>query len=364
MQRYSTESHRSKGFRSVGEWFAGLHDANLVIGEVEIAAGKRDFGHMAADAPGSRRRAGFCLARAGGARVRCVAGEAFGIVRSVVSDEIFVRIVAGDAADTRVSAVEATTIGEAIGLKADIRQATPTIAHNGFPGAVTLAAEVGERFGSHVPQARRSSAEIGDGRIGRVVERALVTMRTGDARMDGVEGEFVRSHGIAGMAAEAELRIHGGELAAHGFAQGLRSQAFVSSGDAESVRRGVEADDALVELAIQLEDPGLCLGAEAPVDGHGDGAGTISHFVDALTVVGFDGPGISAHVKREQRMGSEHGIGAGQLDGVSHGGFRLHGLAAMTAGAAGVGGLGLGRRDSAGGCESEKDCAAQSQPKK
>jgi hypothetical protein len=73
-----------------------------------------------------------------------MAGEAFGVVRGIVADEVFVRIVTSDAADARVSAVEAAAISKAIGLKADIRQAAPTVADYRFPGAVTLSAEIRE----------------------------------------------------------------------------------------------------------------------------------------------------------------------------------------------------------------------------
>jgi hypothetical protein len=195
---------------------------------------------------------------------------------------------------------------------------------------VTLPTEIGERFGRHVLEAGRRRAEVAHCGVGCVVERALVTMRTGDAGMKGPERELVGGDGVAGVAAEAQLRIHRRELAPHRLLQRLRRQPLVACGNAKAVRRGVKADDALIESAILLEDPGLRLGTETPVDRHGDGAGAVGDFVDALSIVGFDGPGVRALAKGEAGVRREDRIGARQFDGVTHGGFRLHRLSPMT----------------------------------
>ena len=207
-------------------------------------------------------------------------------------------------------------------------------------------------------------AEIAGSGVLRVVESALMTVRAGDAGMDRVESELVRCDGIAGMTAEAELCVHGGELAAHGFLKRLRRQPLVARGDAQSVRRGIKADDALVKLAVLLEDPRLCLCAEAPVNGHRDGAGAVGDFIDALPVVGFNGPGVRTHVKAEKRMAIEDRVCVWQLNRVGHGRFGLHRLAAMATAAGGSAGVALCQSAGAGERERRKKRAAHESQKR
>jgi len=92
----------------------------------------------------------------------------------------------------------------------------------------------------------------------------------------------------------------------------------------------------------------LRLGAEAPVDGHGEDAGAIGDFVGALAVASFHGPGVCAHVKSEIGVGGEDRVGARQFYGVGHRRFWLCGLTAMTTGAAVTGRVVLGCGDDAG----------------
>ena len=62
------------------------------------------------------------------------------------------RIVAGGAADALVISQKALTIGQTIGLKADILLAKQAQADHGFPRAMTLAAEIRHLFGGHLAQ--------------------------------------------------------------------------------------------------------------------------------------------------------------------------------------------------------------------
>ena len=71
-----------------------------------------------------------------------MARQAFGIVGGVLADDIHVRIVAGDATDAWICAVEALAVGETVGLETNGQLAAPVIAYHRFPGAMTLAAKI------------------------------------------------------------------------------------------------------------------------------------------------------------------------------------------------------------------------------
>lgn len=74
-------------------------------------------------------------------------GEAFRIVIRNVPDDILMRIVAGDAADARVGAIETFAVGQAVGLETNVGLAFPMGAYDGFPASMTLTAEVRDVFG-------------------------------------------------------------------------------------------------------------------------------------------------------------------------------------------------------------------------
>lgn len=103
-------------------WIAGAGDADPVIGEGGVHAGEFDFGHVTGDALFGAHRTGVGVAARGFliAGFSQVAGEAFGIVVRSISYELFVRIVTGDTADSRVVRVMALAIEHAIRLKANV----------------------------------------------------------------------------------------------------------------------------------------------------------------------------------------------------------------------------------------------------
>ena len=73
-------------------------------------------------------------------------GKTFGIVSGIFADDVLVRIVAGHTTDARVGAVEALAVGQAIGLEANVNLAVKVTSDDAFPGAMALAAKVGEIF--------------------------------------------------------------------------------------------------------------------------------------------------------------------------------------------------------------------------
>jgi len=98
-----------------------LHNANLVVGEDEVAAGKGNFGHVTTGAVALGHRTYFCV----GLKRSRVAGKALVVIVGNIVHYLAVRIVAGDAADARIGTVIALAVGEAVGLKANIHGAAP-----------------------------------------------------------------------------------------------------------------------------------------------------------------------------------------------------------------------------------------------
>ena len=117
-----------------------------MIREDTMAAGQRDFGHVAGDT--------FCLAYRASLRHRSrdcflcipcrrvlacrVAGQAFRIVELDAGALRLMRIMAGDAADSAIRSKKASAICKPVGLEAHIRFSVPVVAHDRIPCAMAL----------------------------------------------------------------------------------------------------------------------------------------------------------------------------------------------------------------------------------
>lgn len=75
-----------------------------------------------------------------------MAREALRIVRRTLADDIMVRIVTRKAADAAIGAVETSAVRQTIGLESYVHFASPATPDYQFPGAMTLAAIVGDSF--------------------------------------------------------------------------------------------------------------------------------------------------------------------------------------------------------------------------
>jgi hypothetical protein len=89
-----------------------------------------------------------------------VAGQALGIVGGILANDVLVRIVASDATDAGVCAVEAPAVGQTVRLEAHGQFAPPVVPYHRFPGAMTLAAKVRDVFRRPLAQIGRSGIEI------------------------------------------------------------------------------------------------------------------------------------------------------------------------------------------------------------
>src|SRR5579863_6606423 len=91
---------------------------------------------------------------------RTVAGQAFRIVRLIVSNNLLMRVVAGEATHPLVHAVEATAIGQPIRLKPHVHWAAPSVPNDRLPGAMALAAKIRQILGREPLQLRRYRIEL------------------------------------------------------------------------------------------------------------------------------------------------------------------------------------------------------------
>jgi len=87
-----------------------------MIRELKVCARKLELGHMASGAiffsHGTRSGADLSAT---------VAGHAFGIVVGRIGDDLLVRVVTCQTTDTRIVGVVALALGQAVGLKSNIR---------------------------------------------------------------------------------------------------------------------------------------------------------------------------------------------------------------------------------------------------
>ena len=107
---------------SIRIWFTLACYSNLVIGEPKVSAGYFIFWHVAGYASllSNLTCSGDVLAHLRGFRVRVVAGSALGIIERGLMLRIFMRVVAGCAADSLIIPVITAAVDKPIGLKAHI----------------------------------------------------------------------------------------------------------------------------------------------------------------------------------------------------------------------------------------------------
>lgn len=114
--------------------------------------------HMATRAFAARDWASLGIRATDGlsARVlRSMTRQTLSIIGSLVRREVLMRVVARNAADSRVGAIETFAARQPIRLKTDIDFAAPVAPDDRFPGAVTLAAKIRYVFGGQFFQIRR-----------------------------------------------------------------------------------------------------------------------------------------------------------------------------------------------------------------
>src|SRR5580700_1922611 len=174
------------------------------------------------------------------------------------------RIMAGDAADARIGAVEAFAVGQTVGLEADGQLAAPVVPDNRFPGAMTLAAEIRDVFRRPLAEIGRSGGKIAVSSIDEVSTGAGMTMLAGHSGAQRVVGHFAVRDCVAGVTAETDFGLAQFDLASNGFFEVLRFQILIAGGEIETRNRRIEAHRALVTVSVVVENPGLRALAKVP----------------------------------------------------------------------------------------------------
>jgi len=124
----------------------------------------------------------------------------------------------------------------------------------------------------------------------------------------------------SGVAVEAYAGLPDRQTSSHGFFDRVRRNALVARRCGKRVLAWEVADEALEEVAVFLEHPGLRVLAEDPVDGKSQCVCSVSDGVSAVPVAGLDSVGVCAQLYGEGRMRREQGIGPIGFHGVAHGG--------------------------------------------
>lgn len=130
----------------IGIRLIGVNDADLVIGEDGVAARQFNFRHVAADAIVFRHGAmlGYHGCNRGRARDRrrAMTCQALSVViRGIIANQVAMRIMTCSTTDTRIGAIEAFAIRQAIGLKTDVQFAPSPRPDDRFPRTMTAAAK-------------------------------------------------------------------------------------------------------------------------------------------------------------------------------------------------------------------------------
>src|ERR1700738_2557124 len=165
------------------------------------------------------------------------------------------RIVKGPGADPLVVADETLAVSEAIGLEADESGAVPVIANDHVPRSLALAAEGGDLFGVQAPERLGQCLEVVVCGISHVLPGAGMAAFAFQAGRELFKRElFARDHACS-VAVEAAAAFPYSQLAAHGLCESGGVDLLIAGRGGQGVVARVVADQALVEVAILLEDP-------------------------------------------------------------------------------------------------------------
>src|SRR5579883_1871118 len=186
------------------------------------------------------------------------------IVICGIPRNFLVRIMARDATNAGIGAIEAFAVCQTIRLETHVRWASPPSSHHQFPRSMTLAAESRDVFRRQASQPRRSCIEISSCGGGQVSACANVAMLTGHPRLERGEIQLVVNDGVRCVASKTTRYTLFIERPANGLFKAFGNYVVVSHGKIKAFNRGIVADHALVHAAAVLENPGLRLRAHRP----------------------------------------------------------------------------------------------------
>lgn len=125
-----------------GIFFVDLHDANPMIRKLVVRSGELELWHMTRGTFVCGHRTSF-----GAGFSPTMASLALCIIFYRIALYFMMRIMAGEAADSRVLYVVTLTAGQAVRLEANVVDVREALQRDLFPGPVTLTAEIGDALG-------------------------------------------------------------------------------------------------------------------------------------------------------------------------------------------------------------------------
>ena len=153
-------------------------------------------------------RTGFFRAADGG-----VAGAALGVVSGKIFFQWSMNVMAAGAADAAVFGVVTLGVGEAVGLKADIVNASRTVGGNVRPGTMAAPASIALLFGGPFGElGHRGGFEVAALDGFEMCAGGGVAIAATDSRLDRVESYNAFFDGVGGVAGEAGGDVFGRHL--------------------------------------------------------------------------------------------------------------------------------------------------------
>ena len=156
------------------------------------------------------------------------------IIGSVLANDILVRVVTSNATDARIGAVEALTVGQTVGLKANGQLTAPMIPNHRLPRAMALTAKIRDVFRRPLPQIRGSRFEIAIERIAEMNGSAGMTMFARNPRPQRFVSHLAVCDRVAGMTTETHFGFAEFDRASDCFVEVARFQVFVSGREVQT----------------------------------------------------------------------------------------------------------------------------------
>src|SRR5271156_465860 len=101
---------------------------------------------------------------------------------------------------------------------------------------------------------------------------AHVAMFTSYTKLRRLEIQLAIRHSVGRVAPETGQALGQTQFPAHGFLHGMRHNPLFAHGDLEARNARVITYEAVVQMALIFQHPGLSPGSESPADWHGDSA--------------------------------------------------------------------------------------------
>ena len=310
----------------------GADDADVMIGERGMHAGKLHRWHMAGDAILRGDWTGFARVVVRGflrARRR-VASEALVVVGGGIVVERLVRVVTGYACKARVAFAPAAAALQSIRLKAHVLHALNSGYGDFVPGTMTGPAKIHLRHRPQTPWVENGLAALSI----LFVVHELGMLGAGTMTSFAIHSEYEPRWiepgprcGSGGVAPKAAAQSIWGNRAPERLIQSLRRLGRVAGGQIQALQSREEAHAALVVRAVLLINVGLALVSysKGPAERCRNGIGAVANAVVSGRWIFRDRKGVRPSLVRDPFVPAKRRRIGSQTGGARHGRFGLRG---------------------------------------